>query len=72
MKNIFYAAIAASLMCLLTGGIITLATAAPTEDVQPAALGTAPNIEAELAAHLDAVIATQLQSIQQRSGIKLR
>lgn len=72
MKNILYAAVAASLMCLLTGGIITLATAAPSDEGQLPVNPTKLNIEAELAAHLDSVIAAQLANIQRQGDLNLK
>ena len=68
MKNMFYAALAASLMCLLTGGIITLATAAPdSAEVEEGTALRNTDLEAELAAHLDSVIASQIQHIRRHS-----
>ena len=72
MKNLFYAALAASLMCLLTGGIITLATAAPSADEIERITPIRTNLEEQLAAHLDAVIATQFQNIYRKSGKNIR
>ena len=63
MQNTLYAVIAACLAMFATSGIIALATAAPS---QPAHTATLRDADAQLARHLDQLIATHLADIRER------
>lgn len=62
MKNTLYAAVAACLAMLATSGIVTLATAAPSNAEQQ----TLARAEQELTEQLDQLIARQLVAVKRR------
>lgn len=66
MKHTIYAVLAAALSMLATSGALVLATAAPTTAPVTAAQSIA---EAELTAHLDALVASQLEVVKARLGV---
>jgi len=66
MKNTLYAVVAACLAMLATSGIVALATAAPAP--APAIAVGSVDADAELVAHLDSMIHSQLGQIKLRLG----